>query len=289
MRTPFGQLPLELVLPGRVRFGRQSVVGESRLIGDLGDAERGDDQVGDRSAAFRFGDDQRGVRTTEHVDVPPVLIDPHGVAVLDDDIAAAFDEFDGDARIDLPFRLVPRAAHGRALDGDEGLGEQVTATVEHVERVGASVHGDACSAGFQADAQRVVVGVHVIALYNQRRRVAIVELGRHFAAEEATLILEIIHEPSLVRNAAEFRQSYDMSEYRTGLGRLADVRRREEVMPACKVEGHGSVAQWIERLSPEQKVVSSNLIGPTALAPSQSGRGFVISVRLRPGSKRVPV
>ena len=74
LRPLLGQLPLELVLPGRVRFGRQSVVGESRLIGDLGDAERGDDQVGDRSAAFRFGDDQRGVRTAEHVDVPPVLI-----------------------------------------------------------------------------------------------------------------------------------------------------------------------------------------------------------------------
>ena len=60
-------------------------------------------------------------------------------------------------------------------------------------------------------------------------------------------------------------------------------------MPACKVEGHGSVAQWIERLSPEQKVVGSIPIKPPALAPSQSGRGFVISVRLRPGSKRVPV
>ena len=51
-------------------------------------------------------------------------------------------------------------------------------------------------------------------------------------------------------------------------------------MPACKVEGHGSVAQWIERLSPEQKVVSSNLIGPTQWIERLSPEQKVVSSNL---------
>lgn len=50
-----------------------------------------------------------------------------------------------------------------------------------------------------------------------------------------------------------------------------EVRAFAHVVCACRYSGasHGFVAQWIERLSPEQKVVGSNPIKPTeqAVAP----------------------
>ena len=56
-----------------------------------------------------------------------------------------------------------------------------------------------------------------------------------------------------------------------------EVRAFAHVVCTCRYSGasHGFVAQWIERLSPEQKVVGSNPIKPTeqAVAPVLRG-GF---------------
>lgn len=161
-------------------------------------------------------------------------------------------------RVDLAFGLVPRAADGRPLDRDEGFGKAFQMAVKHLDRVGVAGHLQADLMGLQPYAKGVVVGMHIVALHDQRRRVAVVELLRHGPAEESAFVLEIVH--ILAHNT-----SLDAPR-RVVPGFGHDVRHymvsmHAYVIRACKVVAWlGFVAQRIERSPPERKVVGSTPI-----------------------------
>ena len=120
----------------------QTLVAEPWLVGDFGQAEFRNRQIRHRPAACGLRHDKRRVRRTEHVHVPPIFGDPHGIAVLDDRIAAARDQFRRDARIDLHFLLIPCSQRGRTLHRHIGVGEGVTVVVQHIDGVGVAIHDE---------------------------------------------------------------------------------------------------------------------------------------------------
>ena len=99
------QLLLEIIRPLTERTVGETIVIESRLIGDFGDAEFRNRQIGNRPGSFGLGYDERRIRPAEHIHAPAVFLNPHGIPVLDDYRAAALDEFGRDTRIDFRARL----------------------------------------------------------------------------------------------------------------------------------------------------------------------------------------
>ena len=77
------QLLLEIIRPLTERTVGETIVIESRLIGDFGDAEFRNRQIGNRPGSFGLGYDERRIRPAEHIHAPAVFLNPHGIPVLD--------------------------------------------------------------------------------------------------------------------------------------------------------------------------------------------------------------
>ena len=64
---------------------------------------------------------------------------------------------------------------------------------EHSQRVEVRSHGNADGLCFQSHAQRVIILMHVITLYDQRRTVVIIQLRRQGTAEKTARVFEIAY------------------------------------------------------------------------------------------------
>lgn len=67
------QLLLEIIRPLTERTVGETIVIESRLIGDFGDAEFRNRQIGNRPGSFGLGYDERRIRPAEHIHAPAVF------------------------------------------------------------------------------------------------------------------------------------------------------------------------------------------------------------------------
>lgn len=72
------------------------------------------------------------------------------------------------------------------------LPEPVAVFVQHGHRIYVGRHVDVNLARDQPHAQGVIVGMHVVALNDEGRGVAVVVFRRQFAAEEAAFVFEVI-------------------------------------------------------------------------------------------------